>query len=326
MQSDLLKVLKDYHQNRISYEDVALKICNVQKVSNPTYRSYCESINRADVITSIHDIPYLPISAFKSHQVLSDEIEIESCTEFTSSGTTGSVPSRHYVTDLHRYHEGAQQIYESDYGLLSEYHVYGLLPSYLERTGSSLVSMVDYFIHQSKGGGFYLSNYDQLHDALTSVNGKKLLIGVSFGLLDFAETYRLPKSEDLVVMETGGMKGRSKEIPRSELHQILMDNLNVKQIHSEYGMTELLSQAYSKGNGVFDENPWMKVSIRSVSDPFSLVNPGKTGVMRIVDLHNIDSCAFIETEDLGRKIGDHQFEVLGRLDNSDLRGCNLMVS
>lgn len=325
MQTDLPKLLKEYLDNKQSYEDVAVAICNIQKRHNAVYRSYCDSIGQSGSITSIYDIPYLPISAFKHHEVILDQILPQDCVAFTSSGTTGSQVSSHYVPDVREYHRLAQLIFENQYDSLQEYKVYGLLPAYLERTGSSLVSMVDHFIKISQGGGFYLYNHEKLFEKLTTSRGKVLLIGVSFGLLDFAEQYQLEGLADLIVMETGGMKGRHREIPRSELHQILSTRLGVSKIHSEYGMTELTSQAYSQGDGIFDENRLFKIKIRDISDPFGSVPDGKSGVVCITDFGNLHSCAFIETEDLGRRVGQDQFMVLGRMDNSDLRGCNLMV-
>jgi hypothetical protein len=257
--------------------------------------------------------------------VLLDTVKVEDCTLFTSSGTSQAQVSKHYVPKEELYHLGCQRIFEESYGTLDDYHVFGLLPAYLERKGSSLVSMVDYFIKQSRGGGFYLYNHQELYDELSNTQGKILLIGVSFGLLDFAEKYQLPFNEQLVVMETGGMKGRHKEMPRSELHQILQHSFGCQSIHSEYGMTELCSQAYSGGNGIFKVNPYFQVKVRDISDPFAEAKLGKSGIICITDLNNIHSCSFIETQDLGRMKTADTFEVLGRVDNSDLRGCNLMV-
>lgn len=294
-------------------------------MNNSIYRSYCESIGADGEITDIADIPYLPITAFKHHDVLLDTITIEECTLFTSSGTTQTQVSKHYVVDEGLYHLGTQQIFEESYGALEDYHVFGLLPAYLERKGSSLVSMVDYFIKQSRGGGFYLYDHKGLYEKLSSTPGKILLIGVSFGLLDFAEKFKLTNNEQLIVMETGGMKGRHKEMPRAELHQVLLESFGCQSIHSEYGMTELCSQAYSSAGGIFNVNPYFQVRVREISDPFAEANMGKSGIICITDLNNINSCSFIETQDLGRMLTADTFEVLGRVDNSDLRGCNLMV-
>ena len=238
--------------------------------------------------------------------------------------------SQHLVKDLSIYETSFTQGFESFYGDIKEYCVLGLLPSYLERKGSSLIYMVNDFIQKSThpSSGFFLNNTKELHQILTdlqSVNQKTLLIGVSFGLLDFIDQYTLPHHENLIVMETGGMKGRRRELVREELHEHLNKGFSTHQIHSEYGMTELLSQAYSKANGTFETPAWMNVLIRQQDDPFCFVGHGKTGAINIIDLANIHSCAFIQTDDLGKKYEDQSFEVLGRFDASDVRGCNLML-
>ena len=237
--------------------------------------------------------------------------------------------SRHLVSDVRLYEKSCRLGFERLYGNTEDFCVLALLPSYLERSGSSLIYMAQKMIETSndKDSGFYLDEWEQLREVVMQKikEGKKtVLLGVSFALLDFAERYQLPDN-DMIIMETGGMKGRRREMIREELHQVLMKKLGVNSIHSEYGMTELLSQAYSQRNGRFTTPPWMKVMIRETTDPFANAPFGKTGGINIIDLANIDSCAFIETQDLGRLHADASFEVMGRFDNADIRGCNLMV-
>ncbi len=248
---------------------------------------------------------------------------------FTSSGTTGAITSRHVVPSLSFYLENCKRNFEFFFGSLSDYHILALLPSYLEREGSSLIAMVNFFIQKSESahGGFYLNNYETLLekiDQLRRDNRKVLLLGVSFALLELAEKFEVDLSH-CMIMETGGMKGRRREMTREELHDFLQRRFNVKTIFSEYGMTELMSQAYSLGKGVYRTPPWMKVVIRDINDPFARELPGKTGGLNIIDLANLHSCAFIETQDLSKMAQDGSFEVLGRFDNSDIRGCNLLV-
>lgn len=248
---------------------------------------------------------------------------------FTSSGTTGAKTSQHVVTDISLYEKSFLKAFEHFYGPVSHYCILALLPAYLEREGSSLVYMVDSLITKSRhsNSGFYLNNLDDLKKQLMLLQKKgqkTLLIGVSFALLDLAETMRFPL-KNTIVMETGGMKGRRREMIRSELHQILKNAFGVEQIHSEYGMTELLSQGYSKGHGIFNCPPWMKVLIRDTEDPLSIQKSGKNGGINIIDLANLNSCPFIATQDLGKVHPNGSFEVLGRFDHSDIRGCNLMV-
>ena len=313
-----------------SFNDLSLELFQFQYDSNETYRSYCELIKvKPELIDEYLKIPFLPIDAFKSHELKSGSFTAEAT--FTSSGTSGGQTSRHLVQDLNLYERSFQLGFEHFYHDIQDYCVLGLLPSYLERKGSSLIYMVNDFIEKSThpSSGFFLNNQDELYAILVNLAEKKtkvLLIGVSFALLDFAERYQLSSNENLIVMETGGMKGRRKELIREELHFILCKSFGVKCIHSEYGMTELLSQAYSKGNGIFETPPWMKVLIREQDDPFHLINSGKTGAVNIIDLANISSCAFIQTDDLGMYVSNNQFKILGRSDVSDVRGCNLMVS
>ena len=310
------------------FEQKALEVFQYQFEHNTVYRSFCDLLYRhPSDIKQLKDIPFLPISFFKSHEVVSSQ-EITEAT-FTSSGTTGSITSKHYVKDLSIYEASFQKGFTASYGNIEEYAVLALLPSYLERTGSSLVYMVDHLIKASthKDSGFYLHDYFALSEKLKSLDSsgqKVLLIGVSFALLDLIETHTF-SLQNTIIMETGGMKGKRKEMIREELHEILSKDFGVSEIHSEYGMTELLSQAYSKGKGVFTTPPWMKVIARDPEDPFTILPHSKTGGLNIIDLANIHSCAFIATQDLGSTYKDNTFSIVGRFDNSDIRGCNLMV-
>ncbi|GAA4889014.1 acyltransferase [Flaviramulus aquimarinus] len=315
-------------KNQTEFEDLALQVFKFQFENNSVYRSFCDLLYKhpSDVKT-IQDIPFLPIQFFKTRTILSSKSSVE--TTFTSSGTTGSTTSKHHVTDLGVYIQSFTKGFEQFYGNIEDYVVLGLLPSYLEREGSSLIYMVDTMIKASKHAesGFYLNNISELKDTLIKADAeekKVLLIGVSFALLDLIETYTF-NLKHTIIMETGGMKGRRKELIRTQLHNILKDGFGVENIHSEYGMTELLSQGYSKGQGVFNCPPWMKVLTRNTEDALSIQNYNKTGGINVIDLANINSCAFIATQDLGRVNKDGSFEVIGRFDNSDIRGCNLMV-
>lgn len=310
------------------FESLALQIFNYQFKNNRVYRSFCDLlyIHPSDVKT-INDIPFLPIQFFKTHQILSSQSAIE--TTFTSSGTTGNLTSKHHVTHLEIYKQSFRLAFKTFYGNIEDYVILALLPAYLERTGSSLIYMVDDMISQSKHpeSGFYLDAILDLKDMLIKLDaeGKKvLLIGVSFALLDLVETHKF-KLKNTIIMETGGMKGRRKELIREELHHKLQHGFGVHTIHSEYGMTELLSQAYSKGNGVFVTPKWMQVLIRDTEDALTIHTKTRAGGINIIDLANINSCAFIATQDLGRVHHDGSFEVIGRFDNSDIRGCNLMA-
>ena len=278
-------------------------------------------------VKSITEIPFLPIQFFKSHEVISstDPVQIT----FTSSGTTGTNTSRHLVTDLNYYEESFRLGFSQFYGNIEDYVVLALLPSYLEREGSSLIYMVEDLIERSNQpeSGFYLHNYDELTEKLITLDDSGqnvILIGVTYALLDLIEQQNF-QLKNTIIMETGGMKGKRKEIIREELHEILCKGFGVSKIHSEYGMTELLSQAYSLGDGVFECPPWMEILIRDTEDALSYVSEGKTGGINVIDLANFNSCSFIATQDLGKKNPNHSFEVLGRFDNSDIRGCNLMV-
>ena len=347
------KVLKLKAQD---FDDLALEIFRFQAQHNLVYQKYLQYLNiQIDSIKKIEQIPFLPIEFFKTQTVVSGENVIK--TTFESSGTTGQNTSRHHVADPDFYLEIAEQIFEKTYGKLDNFQILALLPSYLERTNSSLVYMVEHFIKKSKNpnSGFFLNDYENLARVLEEgkretgdgkqeesipnslipnphqpLKPKTLLIGVTFGLLDFAESNSdlsfLKNRKDLIVMETGGMKGRRKELLREEVHEILTKDFHVENIHSEYGMTELLSQGYSSGEGIFDLPVSMKILFRDVNDPFSYVQNARSGGINVIDLANIDSCCFIETKDLGAVVSDSKFKILGRFDNSDIRGCNLMIS
>lgn len=315
-------------KNQTEFENLALQIFNYQFNNNRVYRSFCDLLYKhpSDVKT-IKDIPFLPIQFFKSHRITSSNDDIE--TKFTSSGTTGNLTSKHHVTDLKIYEQSFTKGFQQFYGNIEDYAVLALLPSYLERDGSSLIYMVNKMISQSNHSesGFYLNNISELKETLIDLDSKEkkmLLIGVSFALLDLVETYQF-NLKNTIIMETGGMKGRRKEIVRADLHQKLKAGFGVETIHSEYGMTELLSQAYSKGNGVFNCPNWMQILTRDTEDALSIQEAGKTGGINVIDLANINSCSFIATQDLGRTHKNGSFEVIGRFDNSDIRGCNLMV-
>ncbi|SEP95579.1 Acyl-protein synthetase, LuxE [Hyunsoonleella jejuensis] len=315
-------------KDKTEFNAIALEIFQFQFQHNRVYRSFCDLLYKhPSDVKLIEDIPFLPIDFFKTRKIICKDTPIE--TVFTSSGTTGNMTSKHYVTDLDVYKNSFRKGFSHFYGAIEDYAILALLPSYLEREGSSLVYMVNDLIAQSNSSdsGFYLNNLLELTETLHRLNseGKKtLLIGVSFALLDLVEQQSF-QLKNTVVMETGGMKGRRRELIRTELHQILKNGFGVNQIHSEYGMTELLSQAYSKGNGIFNCPPWMKVFTRDTEDPLSLQGKGKTGGINIIDLANIHSCSFIATQDLGKVYPDDSFEIIGRFDNADVRGCNLMV-
>ena len=310
----------------ISFQERALRLFQIQSQKCEVYRKYLSLINiKPENITQVINIPFLPIELFKSNLILStsDAIEIT----FSSSGTSGQNSSKHYVSDLSIYEKSFLDGFKEFYGDVCEYRILALLPSYLERSGSSLVYMCDKLIKESQHAqsGFYLHNLEELSEMLKEKSDKKtLLIGVSYALMDLAEMGNIDL-ENTIVMETGGMKGKRKEMIRTELHNTLEQAFKVKTIHSEYGMTELLSQAYSKGKGIFETPEWMKVIIRDSTDPFQLISHQKTGGINIIDLANVNSCAFIATQDLGKSYANNTFEVLGRFDQSETRGCNLMV-
>ena len=310
------------------FRDKALQLFRYQVEHNPVYRSFCQHLNtNIAAIHTLEAIPFLPISFFKSKKVICGTPV--NTTLFTSSGTTGMTPSRHFVTDIELYRKSYHKAFSLFYGPASEYCILALLPSYLEREGSSLIYMVRDLIGQSghPHSGFYLNNLQQLKEKIEILEQQKtktLLLGVSFALLDLAECFE-GKLIHTSIMETGGMKGRRKEMIRYELHTILKQSFGVSTIHSEYGMTELLSQAYSTGEGVFKCPPWMQVLCRDPEDPLSAQLQGRTGGLNIIDLANVHSCAFIATQDLGKVYENGAFEVLGRFDHAELRGCNLMA-
>ena len=310
------------------FNRVALAVFRHQFKHNSVYRSFCDLLYKhpSDVKT-LKQIPFLPIQFFKSHKVVSTTKPSEAT--FTSSGTTGSIVSKHFVSDLEIYKHSFRYGFKSFYGAVEDYTVLALLPSYLEREGSSLVYMANDMIEQSKQpeSGFYLHDLEALKNTLLRLEAKgekTLLIGVSYALLDLIESHSF-NLKHTIVMETGGMKGQRKELVKSELHSILKHGFGIDKIHSEYGMTELLSQAYSKGDGVFKMPSWMKILTRDPEDALSIQPIGKSGGVNVIDLANINSCAFIATQDLGRIHVNGSFEILGRFDESDIRGCNLMV-
>ena len=310
------------------FEETALKIFAFQFENNPVYRSFCDLLYKhPSDVKQLEDIPFLPISFFKTHKITAESSAAEII--FTSSGTTSSATSKHFVAELNIYKKSYLKAFEHFYGNIEDYIVLGLLPSYLERDGSSLIYMVNDLIEKSNDSrsGFYLNQLDKLAELLraldTTTSKKILLIGVSFVLVDLIEKHQFSLN-NTIIMETGGMKGRRKEMIRVELHNRLKKGFGVSYIHSEYGMTELLSQAYSKGNGIFQCPPWMQVLVREPEDAFSFLK-NKTGGINVIDLANLYSCSFIATQDLGKVYDDNTFEVLGRFDYSDIRGCNLMV-
>lgn len=308
------------------FDSICMDIFHYQYHSNPIYRKWCDLIGkRPPYIQTPNQIPPLPVSFFKQERVLTAATASH---YFESSGTTNTQNSRHWVSDLSIYRKSFIKAFELFYGPINEWCIIGLLPSYLERNHSSLVMMVDELIQLSGhvDSGFYLYEHEKLNKTLKRLEEKEqktLLLGVTFGLLDFAEAYP-QQLKHTVVMETGGMKGRRKEMTRAEVHALLCNQLGVDSIHSEYGMTELLSQAYSKGNGLFECPPWMRVLVRDEEDPLSTGHTGR-GVIQLIDLANVYSCSFIATEDVGNVYQDGRFEVWGRLDNSDIRGCSLLV-
>jgi phenylacetate-coenzyme A ligase PaaK-like adenylate-forming protein len=315
--------------SRKEFDQTALEIFHLQAEYNPVYKDYISNLGiKRHHIRSLSEIPFLPIEFFRNHKVVTGTSPVEMI--FESSGTAGLLTSRHYVTDLSIYQESFVTGFRYFYGNPEDYFFAGLLPSYIERGNSSLAYMVDKLIRKSSDpcSGFFINEVEKLTDALQRVTKEKqkcILIGVSFALLDLAEKYS-PDLSGITVVETGGMKGRRKEITREELHSILKEKLKLESVHSEYGMTELLSQAWSSGEGLFYSPPWMKILIRDPGDPFSVINNwGTAGGINVIDLANLNSCSFIATGDLGKLYRDGGFEVLGRFDSSDVRGCNLLV-
>jgi phenylacetate-coenzyme A ligase PaaK-like adenylate-forming protein len=317
-----------------NFNELAIELFHFQHQNNDIYHKYCDALHvEADKVHAIERIPFLPIQFFKSHPITTTLFEPEAI--FESSGTTTSINSKHFVKDINLYKKSFTTGFEKFYGKTKDKCILGLLPSYLERKNSSLVMMVDELIQQSANSlsGFYLYDYDKLHSAVLHneiLKQPTILIGVTYALLDFAEKYPM-QLRNTIIMETGGMKGRREEMTRQQVHEELQKKLGSSLVHSEYGMTELLSQAYSKGDGIFHCPAWMKVLIREEDDPFKiyLADAVKekpiTGAINVIDLANIYSCSFIATDDIGRLNNNESFEVLGRMDNSDVRGCSLMV-
>jgi len=333
--------LSNYHLDRLSFEDSVFKITNThsfnevslqlfhfQYQNNTLYRQYVDLLKiNPSQITDFNQVPFLPIRFFKSKTIKSGDWKEEII--FRSSGTTGQQTSQHFIKVSAIYEKSFLTAFKHFYGDPKEYVMVALLPSYLEREGSSLIYMTEKLIQltQKKESGFFLNETEQLFALLNELekkNQKIILLGVSFALLDFCEKYAL-QLKNTIVMETGGMKGRRQEITRSELHSIYKKSLGITSVHSEYGMTELLSQAYSKGEGKFHCPPWMKIIITNINDPKEILPIGKTGRINVIDLANIDSCAFIATDDMGKINEDASFEILGRIDQSDVRGCNLLI-
>jgi phenylacetate-coenzyme A ligase PaaK-like adenylate-forming protein len=305
---------------------ICLKIYELQMDNNPIYSAYSQIILKGEIPKKLEEIPFLPIEFFKTEQIICVTRKIEEI--FLSSGTTGN-QSKHLVSDLSIYENSFQNAFQLFYGDITDYCILSLLPNYREREGSSLIYMVDDLIKRSKHpkSGFYLNNYKEVSETILELekNGQKtLLIGVSYALLDLARDYPM-KLENTIIMETGGTKGKRKELLKEELHKLLKEAFSLDSIHSEYGMTELLSQSYSEGDNIFKTPPWKKVLIRDVNDPLTILGKNRSGGINIIDLANIYSCPFIATQDLGRLHKDGSFSVLGRFDNSDVRGCNLLV-
>ena len=311
----------------LDFKKHCLKIFNFQYNNNVVYREFCNLIYKNPAkINEVNEIPFLPISFFKTKKILSTN-NYEKV--FYSSGTSKKIRSKHYISRIELYEKSFLTNFIHNYGKPEEYNIIGLLPNYLENSNSSLIYMVEKLIKFSKSNnsGFYMRDFDKLSEKLIKLEKKKektILIGVSYALLDLI-SYKKFKLKNTIVMETGGMKGQRKEMVKSELHEKLKIGFGVSKIHSEYGMTELLSQAYSKGEGIFESPPWMKIVIRDINDAQNLHFNKKSGAINIIDLANYNSCSFIATDDMGKSINETEFEVIGRVDNSDVRGCNLLV-
>ena len=315
-------------QTNEDFNNLCIDIFKLQVATIQPYHDFVYHLGiKPDLITHYLQIPFLPVEFFKSHYIIEDKTYAD--ITFTSSGTTGTMTSNHPVHDIKIYENSYFKAFELFYGKVEDVCILALLPNYLERDGSSLIYMVSDLIQKSQHpeSGFFLYNHEELYQTLIILKNKKqktVLIGVTYALLDFLEHFKIDFPE-LIVMETGGMKGKRKEMIREELHHVLCKGFNVKSIHSEYGMTELLSQAYSLGDGIFNTPNWMKILIRDTNDPFTYLENNKSGGINVIDLANIHSCSFIATQDLGKIYPNGNFEVLGRFDNSDIRGCNLMV-
>jgi len=323
--TEILQAVKALMAGNAAFDGVAAAVFRHQRENNEIYGHFTQLLGR----TEYERLPFLPVEMFKSQAVKTGTFEAE--TVFTSSGTTGMVTSRHHVRETAWYEYIFTETFRQAYGNPADFCFLCLLPSYLEREGSSLIYMAESLIRQSRydSSGFYLHAGDELVARLYENESQKIptvLLGVTFALLDLAESRQLQLSDNTIVMETGGMKGRRKEMTRPELHGILTAGSGVQKIHSEYGMTELMSQAYSKGDGIFRLPPQMKIVITDVNDPFDILPQGRTGTVNIIDLGNVDSCAFIATKDLGRTHPNGSFEILGRYDHSDVRGCNLLIA
>ena len=305
------------------FEAAALELFRFQADRCKPYKEYISLLGiDPSKVKRIEDIPFLPIELFKSHDIYCADTEPEII--FTSSNTGDTTPSRHMMASTEVYRRAFTQAFEAFYGKIEEWSIYGLLPNYLEREGSSLVYMTDELIRRAGSGGFYLNDYERLIEDMERDPKPKILLGVSYALWDVAEQYA-PKLANTIIMETGGMKGRRKELTKSELHDILCRGFGVKSIHSEYGMAELTSQAYSKGEGIFDTPRWMQILVRDVNDPLDHAPQGMRGGIDVIDLGNLTSCAFIRTQDIGRKLDERRFVLEGRIAGSDIRGCNLLV-
>lgn len=310
------------------FNSVALEVFKIQSSNSPVYREFLENLEiNPSIINNIKDIPFLPVEFFKERDIILEGKSVQKI--FTSSATSGMIPARHLVADLSIYEESFIRAFTHFYGDPKEWTILALLPSYLERDGSSLVYMADKLLKLTEdiNSGFYLYNFDELFITLEKQKASKkktLLLGVSFALKDFCQQYSLDYP-DLIIMETGGMKGRGEEIPREELHSIFCQSFNTKHIHSEYGMAELLSQSYSSGEGLFFSPSWKKIIIRDVANPLKHLANNQIGGISIIDLANINSCSFIQTMDLGIKETEDSFKVLGRIQNSEIRGCNLLL-
>lgn len=311
-------------QNKTDFEKIALEVYQYQSRSCAVYQNYLEVLNRPEP-TIIEEIPFLPISFFKTHSVITKDLPV--LFDFLSSGTTGMIRSKHSVQKPEMYERSFTSIYKQSIGDPMNHVILALLPNYIEQGNSSLVYMVDHLIRQTQSplSGFYLNEYDELvsnYKNAIAIGKKVIVFGVSYALLDLAEE-KIDLSQAQII-ETGGMKGRRKELTKEELHKTLIEGLGCEFISAEYGMTELFSQSYSNKDGFFDLPNWMDIKIREMNDPFEYVSEGKTGGINVIDLANLYSCSFIATQDLGKRIGN-QFQLMGRFDNSDLRGCNMMV-
>ena len=315
--------------NEKEFPVIAFEVYQFQFENNLLYQDYCNAVGKTpQVVKKLTDIPFLPISFFKTHRI--ETTSFDAGLIFKSSGTTGSVTSSHYVKALSIYIKSFSEGFRKFYGDIKDYCIIGLLPSYLERGNSSLVYMVDHLIKESghEDSGFYLNEFEKLDNTLKrleSAGQKTILIGVTYALLDFGDRYSQQLS-NTIIMETGGMKGKGREMTKAELYGYLKKVFGVSHVHSEYGMTELLSQAYGI-DGIMTCPPWMKVFLRDETDPFNIYENSEraTGAINIIDLANLYSCSFIATEDIGRFHSDKTFEILGRMDNSDIRGCSLMA-